>query len=370
MKLYYIANARIPTEKAHGIQIMKTCEAFANAGQEVTLLLPWRFNSIKENPFDYYGVERNFKIKKIFSLDTVFLGRIGFLIQLISFSLSALVYALFIKKDIIYSRDELVCWFFLFVNKKVYWEAHTNRYNFFARSVLRRARGIVTISNGLKEFFVAQGISKDRIYVAPDAVDLDEFAISMTKEKAREKLNLPLDKKIVLYTGHLYPWKGAHVLRDASNYLSKDIVVVFVGGTNEDILWFKNKADKLQNIIVTGHRLYKDIPIYLKAADVLVLPNSGKTDISRRYTSPMKLFEYMASGKPIIASDLQSIREILNESNSYLIESDNQKLLARAIEEVFSKDTTKVTERAYEDVKEYTWIKRAESILTFITRSG
>ena len=81
----------------------------------------------------------------------------------------------------------------------------------------------------------------------------------------------------------------------------------------------------------------------------------------------MKLSEYMVSGRPIIASDLKSIREILNESNSYLIESDNPTLLASTIENVLSRDTAKITMQAYGDVRRYTWTKRAESILTFIT---
>ena len=52
MKILYIANARIPTEKAHGIQIIKTCEAFVEFGHKVELVLPWRFNRIKENIFE------------------------------------------------------------------------------------------------------------------------------------------------------------------------------------------------------------------------------------------------------------------------------------------------------------------------------
>ncbi|MCH7883412.1 hypothetical protein IIA95_03290, partial [Patescibacteria group bacterium] len=78
MKLIYIANARIPTEKAHGIQIMKTCEAFADNGAEIELVVPWRFNPIKNDPFEYYDVKRVFKIVKIPSLDLTAFGKIGF----------------------------------------------------------------------------------------------------------------------------------------------------------------------------------------------------------------------------------------------------------------------------------------------------
>jgi glycosyltransferase involved in cell wall biosynthesis len=359
MNILYIANARIPTEKAHGIQIMKTCEAFAEGGQEVTLLLPWRFNAIKENPFDYYGVKENFKIRKIFSFDLVSLGQVGFLIQSCSFSLSALCYSLFIKKDVLYSRDEIVCWFLLLLNKKVYWEAHTNRYNFFARSVLRRAQGIITISHGLKEFFVSRGVSPERICVAPDGVDVDSFTISASKEEARKKLNLPLDKKIVLYTGHLYEHKGAGILAEASKLL--DELVLFVGGTDTDITAFKKTYGQLP-IQIEGRKPHSLIPHYLKSADVLVLPNSAKDETSRLYTSPMKLFEYMASGTPIVTSDTPSIREVLNEKNSILVEPDSSEALAHGIKKIIIDGSTSYGLQAQKDVLSYTWKKRVEKI--------
>ena len=84
MNFVYIANARIPTEKAHGIQIMKMCEAFASLGIDVELVVPWRFNSIHVDSFEYYGVKRVFKIVKIPSLDLTAFGKIGFLIQAFS----------------------------------------------------------------------------------------------------------------------------------------------------------------------------------------------------------------------------------------------------------------------------------------------
>jgi len=69
MRILYIANVRMPTEKAHGLQIMKMCEAWSDNGHEVVLMAPARFNYIKADPFDFYSARRNFCIKKIFTLD-------------------------------------------------------------------------------------------------------------------------------------------------------------------------------------------------------------------------------------------------------------------------------------------------------------
>src|SRR3989344_746663 len=68
-KLYFIANARIPTQRAHGLQIVKMCEAFARVGFDVELVIPRRFNELPDDPFDYYRAERNFAIKKLFTID-------------------------------------------------------------------------------------------------------------------------------------------------------------------------------------------------------------------------------------------------------------------------------------------------------------
>jgi len=105
-----------------------------------------------------------------------------------------------------------------------------------------------------------------------------------------------------------------------------------------------------------------------KAVDILVLPNSGKTEISRNRTSPMKMFEYMASQRPIIASDLPSIKEILNENNAILVKSDDSEDLASNINVILKNQdfSDKILMQAYQDVQKYSWINRVKTILFFI----
>ena len=97
-KLVYIANARIPTEKAHGLQVMKMCEAFADTGLEVELIVPRRVNVIQKNPFDFYGVKRAFKIRRLWCLDflrlPVFKG-FSFWLESLSFADLVFWYSLF-----------------------------------------------------------------------------------------------------------------------------------------------------------------------------------------------------------------------------------------------------------------------------------
>jgi glycosyltransferase involved in cell wall biosynthesis len=173
------------------------------------------------------------------------------------------------------------------------------------------------------------------VLVAHDAVDLSKF----------DFVSEPHRGKIITFTGGASPLKGGDVLKEAAKLLPDNIEVRFVSG-----------------------RPYNEIPAILKSSDVLVLPNSGKDLSSSTHTSPMKLFEYMASGVPIVASDVPAIREVLNEQIALLVKPDDPDALAGGITKLL--DNQELGERlalnAREKVREYTWDKRAEAVLGFI----
>ena len=379
MKILYIANARIPTEKAHGIQIMKMCEAFGNEKALVELVLPRRFNWINKDPFRYYGIKRIFKITKLPCLDFIvfdkYIGHLGLWAESLTFSISVFFYILFRKADIFYTRDKLLMPLAIF-KKNIIFETHTFPKNYFLYSFfLKRIKGIIVITQKLKELLINKGIAGDKIIIAPDGVDLAQFYIGETKDDCRKKLGLPFDKKIVLYSGHLYAWKGVDTLAEAARNFQLSISnyqFVFVGGTEKDIEEFRQKMKDIKNILIAGHRPHQEIPLWLKAADVLVLPNSGKEEISKHWTSPLKMFEYMASKRPIVASDLSSIREVLNEGNAILVEPDNPSALGKGIEKALEIQelADEISVKAFQDVRQYTWQKRAEKILSRIVSSA
>ncbi len=366
-KIFYIVNNRIPTEKAHGLQIIKTCEALASFGNNVKLVIPTRKNFIKQSVFDFYNVSQTFSVKKLFSMSFNLFGKFGFIIQQIFFALRV-VFLKISPIDVIYSRDEFSLYFLSFFHKNIFYEAHDNKWNFFARRVFKKSAGIVSITFGLKDFYVKKGILADRILVSPDGVDLNDFGKNYDKNNSRKKFNLPQDKKIILYTGHLYGWKGVYTLADSAKFFNKNTVFVFVGGTEKDVGMFRDYCKNFNNILIMGNRPHSEIPEYLACADVLVIPNSAKSDISKYYTSPIKLFEYMASGVPIIASDLPSIREVLDKNNASFFESDSPQDLAENIKKLLENVdfANNLSEQAKKDVLKYTWQKRAEAILNFI----
>ncbi len=346
---------------------------------EVELVVPWRFNPIKKDPFEYYGVKKIFKITKLPCVDLISLGlgSFGFFFETISFLIAAKVYLLLKKYDIFYSREWIAGIFW----EKAVLEIHSlpEKATILHKKYWQKAKAIIVLTSFIKNNLIENGIPEDKILIAPDGVDIEKFKVQSSKLKTREKLNLPQDKKIVLYTGHLYEWKGADVLLDTAKFFLNELLFVFVGGAEKDVKNFKQKAEALNNVLIVGHQPHQEIPLWLKAADVLVLPNSAKEKISQFYTSPLKLFEYMASGIPIVASDLPSIREILNDpsvdsgqGNAILIEPDNPQSLADGIMKILKNldFSDKISRQAYSDVQNYTWEKRADRIINFINNKN
>ncbi|MFA6410991.1 MAG: glycosyltransferase [Candidatus Buchananbacteria bacterium] len=377
MKMIYLANARIPTEKAHGLQIMKMAEAFVKAGIDFELVVAKRRNNQleKTDPFVYYGLTEKFLIKKLPLFDFVdrkFFKKVIAPIQNTSFGLAAFFYLIKKPADIIYSRDEFSLFFLCWFKKNLVLELHTfPKSKFFLyKLIFTKVKKIIVITEQLKQLVASLGISKDKIVVCPDGVDLQNFKLSLDKLEWRKKLNLPLEKNIILYTGHLFDWKGVYTLAEASSRLEKDDLIVMVGGMESDRQPLENFILKkgLNNIVLVKHQAPTIIPQYLAAADVLVLPNSAKKVISVRYTSPIKMFEYMAAQRPIVASDLPSIGEILNQNNAILVRPDSPESLAEGIKIALqNKDLCgKITAQAFLDVKNYSWQNRAKKILDSI----
>ncbi|MCK4905827.1 glycosyltransferase family 4 protein, partial [bacterium] len=174
-----------------------------------------------------------------------------------------------------------------------------------------------------------------------------------------------------LYLGHLYPQKGVDILIEALKYLPDGKLLIVGGNKKEDISRIKNLSSHIgvdKQVIFAGCVPHCDIGKYFNGAGVSVIPIVN-TMGQRLFTSPMKLFEYMAAKIPIVASDFPSMREILeNGKTAVLVESENPKALAEGIEKILTdRDfARKICEQAYEKVKNFTWEKRAEKITIFL----
>lgn len=390
MKFLYIANARIPTEKAHGLQIVKMCEAFAQQGGDVQLFVPFRRQSVQmrqvESVWEYYEVTMPFALKRLSSPDFIRLQRILparmmlglYMLQSLIFGAMATIVTLK-AEGTYYTRD----WYALFVlaltkrwhGKPIFFEAHRMHgasQRTLLRWLLRHVDGLIVITQALQMYYEQFRIASDKILTAPDGVDGRRLRQQVpTKEAARIQLGLPVDAPIVCYTGHLFRWKGVYTLAEAMCYLPENYWLYIVGGMADDRRALQQfiAEQQLPRIVLTGHVPYSMVPHYLAAADVLVLPNSATESISRDCTSPLKLFEYMAAQRPIVASNLPSLREVLrHDENAWLVSPDDTSALAGGIQRVMNDSSLqmRLIERAYIDVQTFTWGNRARNIVEFM----
>jgi len=375
MNIVYIVNTRLPNQKAHGFQIGKTCEKLAGLGNKVELWYPDRRNNIEEDIFDYYGLERNFKARPISCLDTIpsnrYLGFLAFYIQAILFSVR-LPFKELDRDSIIYTRDMFIVLLLKMKGFRVVYNIHnwSNKRGLLARVFLNKNLKIICNSKGTMERVRKDGFINSMF--VHNGVDLSDYQKKSDIQSMRNEIGLPLDKKIVMYVGHFYTWKGIDTVIESAKLLSRrsDVLFVLVGGSEDDIKKYALETEGLKNILLVGHRPKKYMPLYLQSADIVLLPNVATTDESAYYTSPLKMFEYMASGVPVIASDMASIREVLNQENSLLVPPSDAQAIAGGIERILGDNSLgqRLASCAYDDVKKYTWDEYARNVLDFIKK--
>lgn len=372
--LIHISPGSVPSQYAHTVQIMKMAEALSDKVRNFELLTSGDLWSIltgkKLDISDLYGLHKKFRITRIptnwnrkYSLTEHYCG------GSLYYRLSAL-YCMIKSPTLIYTRTLAGIETILKTNIPVLWEHHTTLTDAYFRGLTKYPNliGIVVTTANLGEIAIAGGVPPERILVEQSAVDLNNFLPYQTKSQARSKIHLDGNRPVVTYVGHLYERKGTPTILDVAAQMPL-CEFVLVGGWEKDVVALKEtcRTRNLQNVRLIGHVNQSRLPDYFYAADILILPTSDHPDHTLM-GSQLKLFEYMASRRPFVASALPTVKTIVMDGyNALLAEPDNPSSFRNAIEKLSSdpKLSEKISEQAYEDVQYYTWDKRAERILKF-----
>lgn len=374
--IVYLTNMRVPTEKAHGLATAKICEAFVECGAAVELVAPKLWRRSGGDFFEYYGLKVRFPLHSVPTIDLLWLNilkRGAFLLQLFSFSIAAALYCAWKYRNrrrnvIFFSHDSVPLYFVSWFFPNIFYDIHHfPSHSFLYDRVMKRSFGLSVqtkwkIDALEKDFHVPRG----KIVYWPNGTDVAAFQIDRNVSEVRKELGIPEQKKIVIYAGQLFDWKGVETLLSATPFLAGNVLIYIVGGSFEDKERIQRELPAARDgkIRYVPFQPHERIPLWLHAADVLVLPNTGKQKVSLYYTSPMKLFEYMASGKPIVASDIPAIREILDEGTGYFAKADNSESFARAIEKAITDpNALSKGESARQKARQFTWNARAKKIL-------
>lgn len=378
-KIIYIASNSISSKTAAVLNIIETCNAFQEKGHEVTLIVPDcgcdHSSILRRN----YGIASTFRIIKIKVPHFFLQKKLPGLVTIFSF-FSVLKIARF-NYDFAITRIPVVYYLLTWLLKKTcIFESHQIRffgrlqtyiYTYLVKVSTKSKFGlIVCISLKLKSNWVDIGIKESKIFVAHDAVNLSKFSFDLSKIEARKKLGLEKDKKIIVYTGSLLPGKGVDVLVKCSALLPQ-VQFLIVGGASNDVCKFKKQLSN-ENITFVGYVDHILIPIYQKAADILVLPNTYGSYIDD-VTSPMKLFEYLASQRPIISTNMPSILEILIDNyNALICQTGDASSLAYKISILIDNDQLieMLIKNALQDLYKYTFAWRSELFIKYINRAN
>ena len=370
MKITCIAPSTIPSETANSVQVMKVCQALTQLGHETSLIVPGDCPVAWDQLKDHYGLVTVFPIRWLPVRPSL---------RKIDFAWNSLKEAEKDNAQLIYTRLLWVAVLALKRKMPVILELHEVPAGRFSPWLYRRyvrMSGIkltVFITRALKEHVETRLKLQHKpfeSFIAPDGVDLERFERLPTSIDARKLLGLT-ESFTAVYSGGFYPGRGLENLFALAKAFPQ-AQFIWIGGKPEQIKHWQEQlaGEEIQNVRLPGYVSNRQLPLYQAAAEVLLIPydkkvagNSGGNIAS--VTSPMKVFEYLASGKAILSSDLPVLHEVLNESNACFYPSDNIEAMIREFARLMNETSYRqsLAMQAKKDAQRYSWKTRMNSIL-------
>lgn len=369
MKVVYIASSSVPSKAANSVHVVKMVAAMARQGHDVVLISPEYDRkgaaecAVADIP-SYYGVQESFPIKQTQGRVR---GKIGASLHFIQ----VFWFVLFHRFDLVYSRCLYSAVILSVFGFRVICERHDilpknglSECLFKLCCLLRPFEKIIVISQPLREHYLREyKIDPNDIIVAPDGAD--PLPESGGRVVLGEGINIG-------YTGHLYPGRGIEIIGAVAQKMPQHKFHV-VGGMEGEVSYWKEVFSALDNITFYGHVPHSQVHKYICSFDILLAPYQRKVLVScggetSEWMSPLKIFEYMSSRRPMIVSSIPVLKEVLNNGeNCILCNPDDVDQWCRTISALVSdRDLSeKIAGQAYlEFIKKYTWDARARFILS------
>ena len=365
MRICYIFNSSLPSKNASSLQVIKTCEGLTALKNKVFLITPnTGSNKSLKNFYDLKFHPKRIKIK--------FFTNFPLGLNYYLFSFFSVLKSLSLKPDIYITRNPFTLLILNILKKKVIIEFHHDLsnegriinliYKFFKILNSKYIIKVVAITKPVQKYLINNlGVNKKKIHVIPSASSL-KIKYSSLKNKRKYKIG---------YFGSFEKTKGSHFIIELSKLDSNNEYYVY-GGDKEKIEQIK-KNNNHTNLYLNEHVSYKHLKKVISKMDILLMPSNKKILRSAggvgniaKYTSPLKLFDYLASGKLIITSKLNVLNDVV-KNNVNCIMIDNLKLINWFKEINYIplnlKKINRLKKGAFNLSKKYTYYKRAEAIL-------
>ncbi len=320
-KINYIHFSSIPSTLPSSLQVIKTCENLSKNNYNVTLIKPGtgiKNISIKK----YYGIKHEIKFKEFRSIKSFPQGFKFYL-----YCIYCLLFVLRNENSITISRSYFICYLLLLFRQKVILEIHhdtegESRVTKFILKYLnflnnRNLMNIVAVTNSVKNLFVNKyNVKYEKITVLPSGSSI----------RINFKPNLNFNKRMKIgYFGSISPSKGINTIIKLSK-IDKNNDYFIYGGQKSEIEKLKKKNYN-KNLHFNENIPYVNLPNVMLKMDILTIPytklikSAGEVDDISKFTSPLKLFDYLAVGKIIISSDLKVLREVIDSKNAIFIKN-------------------------------------------------
>jgi glycosyltransferase involved in cell wall biosynthesis len=381
LRIAYITDERFPFVGTDCQQMIKTADALGEVGCAVDFIPPRMAIHLftgraqrKQSITEYFNVDGNFEFRDILTWPASNLR-----IEKFFHGLAAPLKASFGNYDVIYTRNLLPLRLASVLGLPVIFETYRalpisdpSAWNTVKRSMGKKNfLGIVTHSEYSKGVMIEAGADESCISAIPNGFDPRDFEKAPDRSSARERLSIPDDSPVAVYTGHIRADKGidslVNLAADCPNYK-----FLIVGGSPSDTDNLQKLLDlqKVENTTLVGQVPISEVPLYLAAADVLILPPTAGPLMSAGNTVlPMKTFTYLAGGRPILAPDLPDTKGILiHDSNCLRVEPDNREAAAATLERLgLNRDLAiRLGKQALIDARRYTWNGRAKNLMDFM----
>lgn len=370
MKIACVCTSDIPSSKANAIQVMKVMDSLLALDHQVRLWSPGDSIYEPDELKKYYGLEQIPELSWVPSRPR--LKRYDFIAQ-------SFLQVILWKPDVIYTWTLQTAVLGLLFGLPVVLELHDRTtgtvgkraFHYFVKHKGKKRLLLITkaLRTALEE---EQAIALDGnfIQIAPNGIDMRQYQRVLTPSQARDELRIP-QKFTAVFTGHFYAGRGIELLFGLAQSLPQ-IQFLWVGGTPEAVLqWDQRlKVAGISNVLLTGFVSQEELPRYQAAGDVLLMPygaqiagSSGGN--SADICSPMKMFDYLATGRPILSSDLPVIREVLSEENTVFCPPKDIQTWADQLNALYENPTRcqEMGNHARQISKHYTWIERTKSAL-------
>ena len=370
MKIVVISNSAAPSKNASSLQTAKLCEAFCKIGHKVNLILP--DSGYKDvNYFKFYDIKNKFKIKRIRYFKKFPIGLNYYLYSLISIFISN-----YKKQDLFITRNFFTSFILCFLNKRHILEVHDDiqiegriikfliKYFKYLNNI--NIVKIVTTTNTLKKkYHKAYSVFNKKLLVLHNASSIK----SRFKKYKKIKKNLNIG-----YFGSIYKSRGLEMLIKLSKLDINNRYLIY-GGNKEEIKNLRSNYSS-KNLFFHEYIPYFKIKKKLDKIDICLLPYTNKITVSgdvgdiANYTSPLKIFDYMITGKLIICSNLEVLKEVLKDDvNAILInKKQSQSNWLKEIKKIKSdlKRFNRLRFNAYKFANEKNFIWRAKNLISSI----